>query len=174
MAAPGTAMRHAGASATLSFRVGITDPHALRLGHFVGRWSSIEFSVEGVIWDLAGLPPEVGRVFTHRLGMRSKRDLIQGLLEVATTPREARTCWKRADDRIERLAPTVASLTHGHWLAGPRPDHGHVIGRPDLDRVGTSAASAAVTYTLQDLDARIAEVEDILGVLAELAGMLQG
>ena len=37
----------------------------------------------------------------------------------------------------------------------------------------TAAGPDAATYTLQDLDAGIAEVEDILGVLSVLAGMLR-
>ena len=96
--------------------------------------------------------------------------------EVAAVPQAAKTCWKQANHRIERLERTTASLTRGHWLAGPRPAHddrGHVIGRPDLDWVDTMAGPDAATYTLQDLDAGIAEVEDILGVLSVLAGMLR-
>ena len=88
-------MRHAGASAALSFRVGITDPLALRLGHFLGGWSSIELSAEGIVWDLAGLQPKVGCVFTRRLAMQSKRELIQTLLEVAAVPQAAKACWKQ-------------------------------------------------------------------------------
>ena len=170
------AVRHAGASAALSFRVGITDPHALRLGHFLGGWSSIELASEGIIWDLAGLQPKVGCVFTRRLAMPAKRELIQALLEVAAVPQAAKACWQQANQQIEQLERTTASLTHGHWLAGPRPEHdyrGHAIGRPDLDWVDTMAGPDAATYTLQDLDAGIAEVEDILGVLSVLAGMLR-
>ncbi len=176
-AAAGAATRHAGASATLSFRVGIGDPHALRLGRFLGGWSSIELSSEGIIWDLAGLRPEVGCVFTRRLAMRPKRDLIRALLEVAAVPEAAEACWERADERIARLERTAASLAHGHWLAGPRPERGHrghAIGRPDLDWADTAAGPAVATYTLQDLDAGIAEVGDVLGVLSVLAGMLRG
>ena len=60
-------MKHSNASANLSFQIGIPDPYAVRLGHFTSRWGSIEFALEGIIWDLAGLKAEVGHVLTRCL-----------------------------------------------------------------------------------------------------------
>ena len=116
----GAAVRHAGASAALSFRVGITDPHALRLGHFLGGWSSIELAAEGIIWDLAGLQPKVGCVFTRRLAMPAKRELIQALLEVATVPQAAKACWKQANQQ-DRTAGADDGQPDPRALAG-RPE----------------------------------------------------
>lgn len=168
-------MKHSNASANLSFRIGIPDPYALRLGHFTSRWGSIEFALEGVIWDLAGLRPEVGHVFTRCLQARQKQDQIRSLLEVVAVPPEVRACWERADDHIERLVPTVNALVHGHWAADakPRPAHEHPIGRPDLDWRGAMAVQASATYTLQDLDEKITKADNILSVLTELADRLR-
>jgi hypothetical protein len=128
----GTTMKHSNASANLSFQIGIADPYALRLGHFTSRWGAIEFALEGVIWDLAGLRPEVGHVLTRCLEAWRKRDLIQSLLQVVAVSPEVRRCWARADNQIALLAPTADALAHGRWVPDPGPRHAHeqLIGRP--------------------------------------------
>ena len=38
----------------------VPDEHALRLGRLVARWSAVEFLLDGMIWEIAGLPVEDG------------------------------------------------------------------------------------------------------------------
>ena len=85
-------MKHSNASANLSFQTGIPDPYALRLGHFTSRWGAIQFTLEGIIWDLAGLQPEVGHALTRSLAAGRKRDLIRSLLQVVAVSPEVRRC----------------------------------------------------------------------------------
>jgi hypothetical protein len=168
----GTTMRHSSTSANLSFQTGIPDPYALRLGHFTSRWGAIQFTLEGIIWDLAGLQPEVGHALTRSLAAGRKRDLIRSLLQVVAVSPAVSRCWAQADNRIALLAPTADAVAHGLW----RPDRGphHVperlIGRP---AVSGEAVAGTIACTLQDLDRRTAEADDLLGMLTELAGRLR-
>ena len=171
----GTTMKHSNASANLSFQIGIADPYALRLGHFTSRWGAIEFALEGIIWDLAGLRPEVGHVLTRCLQAWRKRDQIRSLLEVVAVSPEVTRCWARADNQIELLAPTADALAHGHWLPDPGPRHAHeqLIGRPAVSREAETAVAGTIACTLQDLDRTTAEADDLLSMLTELAGRLR-
>jgi hypothetical protein len=171
----GTTMKHSNASANLSFRTGIPDPYALRLGHVTSRWGAIAFALEGIIWDLAGLQPGVGHVLTRSLEAGRKRELIQSLLEVVVVSPEVRRCWARADDQIALLAPTADVLAHGRWMPDPGSHHAHeqLIGWPAVSGEAETAVAGTIACTLQDLDRRTAEADDLLSMLAELAGRLR-
>jgi hypothetical protein len=171
----GMTMKHSNASANLSFRTGIPDPYALRLGHFTSRWSAIQFTLEGIIWDLAGLQPEVGHVLTRSLEAGRKRELIRSLLEVVAVSPAVSRCWARADSQIALLAPTADAVAHGRWRPDPGSHHApeQLIGWPTVSGEAEPAEAGTIACTLQDLDRRTAEADDLLGMLTELAGRLR-
>jgi hypothetical protein len=171
----GTTMKPSNTSTNLAFRTGIPDPYALRLGHFTSRWGAIAFALEGIIWDLAGLQPGVGHVLTRSLEAGRKRELIRSLLQVVAVSPEVSRCWARADNQIALLAPTADAVAHGRWMPDPGSHHAHeqLIGRPAVSGEAETAVAGTIACTLQDLDRKTAEADDLLGMLTELAGRLR-
>ena len=88
---------------------------------------------------------------------------------------EVRRCWARADNRIELLAPTADALAHGRWMPDPGSHHAHehLIGWPAVSGEAETAVAGTIACTLQDLDRRTAEADDLLSMLTELAGRLR-
>jgi hypothetical protein len=78
----------------------------------------------------------------------------------------------RADNQIALLAPTADALAHGHWMPDPGPHHAHeqLIGWPAVSGEAEPAVAGTIACTLQDLDRKTAEADDLLSMLTELAG----
>src|SRR3954452_15947188 len=62
--------------------------HATRVGQFLAEWSMLELLLEDLIWTLAGIDHHVGRLFTCRLDVRPKSEIMDALLKLKSAPPE--------------------------------------------------------------------------------------
>src|SRR3954451_17271388 len=70
----------------------IPDAHALRVGRLLAEWSVLELALEDLIWALSGLDHETGRLFTSRLDVRPKIEILDGLIKLKKGSAGGRLC----------------------------------------------------------------------------------
>ena len=91
------------------------DNYAVRFGHFNFKWNQIESMIEEAIWLIAGTPPLVGRIFTNKLTVRYRTDLLSELVQVVDVPDQARIIWKGVKRDVDKLAKKRNEMVHSRW-----------------------------------------------------------
>jgi len=143
--------------------VDLPDDQTLEAGRLFVRLSTIELSLEGLIWTLAGLDGPTGSLLTRMLDISKKQRRLDELLELKNAPAEALDAWVKAKKAIS------CAVERRNWLAHAVPIS--VGGTVLLMRTRNAAIGSALAtkpVTLADLKTANEKASEALGHLERL------
>jgi hypothetical protein len=163
-----TGKKMASGSGIVNATIGrLPDAHALEAGHLFIKTSTIELSLETIIWYLSGVNPVAGSNLTGGLNARRKREQVHKLLKRRKLSPQAADAWKSA-----KKAMYIATC-HRNWLAHAVP---MIIGGiPILHKTRNALAGEAFsTETIRIDDTRKANqyADEALKHLETLMGLI--
>lgn len=85
------------------------------LGTVIVAWSAMEFSIDAMLWHLAGMGSADGTKITSRMALRAKTEAIVDLSRAHITSKPIKRRLKRLADHVHDLAFYRNLVAHGLW-----------------------------------------------------------
>jgi hypothetical protein len=131
---------------------GLSEKQLAGIGFIALSWSGVEMGLSALIWDLAGMKSEIGRLVTTDLGNVSKATLFQNLVhQTINEPRLFAEC----EDLIflyDHLRVQRNSTIHGIVKWGPSDDDGSFLVKESAKGGKGRVSQTVIDVSLETLD----------------------
>ena len=98
----------------------LTSAHNKAIGYVTSEWSYVEFTLEKLIWQVAGLDPKIGSCFTVNIKSETSINVLQSLADQKLPVPKLRKELKDLVKELRNLRKQRNSIVHALWIR-PEP-----------------------------------------------------
>jgi hypothetical protein len=150
---------------TLSSRV-LTAAHHKAIGKVTSEWPYIDYLLERLIWEVAGVNSATGRRITTHIGPELRIDILESLTDLKLSDKTLKKELKAIVKELRDLKGKRNNIVHALWLSeGPLPKTAK--SRPKKKPYAAKVTARGVlkitktTYTAKEIDNIASEISKL-------------